>query len=459
MANVTAVSAWQCPTGLTVDPFSRYSGCTVGIELAQFLGWWFLLLTPPYFSLCLFAAVKLHLHDPTSSPTRVHAIVLQSIAMAMCYPVLSSAAWDPHTPATSEHTTALSGGAGFLLFMMGGYKFAFNIMLAGIFQMAYSLDQSKAKAWTNRLNWVGLVGGFVHGAGALITWVGIHLAHDQKGTDLFVATGFASVAIAMLIVACTMAYGALELRGLQKVISAQSSSGKTLKKLLPIVTSMAILCGNSVVNLLLVPIVPWLRHRAGIIWILLWATFAPLFHLVLAYELQQLSKRKLAEKNQRQILPTSTDTHERAVQTSAIANTIAATQQALRSSKRSRRDPSSSLVLDSGVSLAFIEMFVRENSINETMTANDAVGLHVKSRTKEIGLDGSGAYVELIGDGIIDSGLRWCGTPTHMLSYSWSYSIATIVAGLQKFERENLPSKGECYYYFIVRVTLCSCSL
>jgi hypothetical protein len=80
---------------------------------------------------------------------------------------------------------------------------------------------------------------------------------------------------------------------------------------------------------------------------------------------------------------------------------------------------------------------------NETMTANDAVRLHVKPRTKEIGLDGKS-----------DSGLRWCGTPTHMLSYSWSYSIATIVAGLRKFERENLPSKGGCYYYFIVRATV-----
>jgi hypothetical protein len=63
--------------------------------------------------------------------------------------------------------------------------------------------------------------------------------------------------------------------------------------------------------------------------------------------------------------------------------------------------------------------------------------------------------VELIGDGKRDSGLPWCGTPTHMLSYLWSYSIATIVAGLRTFERdENLPSKNECYYYyFIVRVT------
>jgi hypothetical protein len=181
--------------------------------------------------------------------------------------------------------------------------------------------------------------------------------------------------------------------------------------------------------------------------------------VTLVYELQQLSKRKLAQKQQRQILPTSTGTQGSAVQTSAIANTIAATQQALKSSKRSRRDPSSSLVLDSGVNLVFLEMFMRENSIDETMTANDAVRLHVKPRTKEIGLDGSGAFVELIGDGKSDSGFRWCGTPTHMLSYSWSYSIATIVAGLRKFERENLPSKGECYYYFIVRVTLRSCIL
>jgi hypothetical protein len=138
------------------------------------------------------------------------------------------------------------------------------------------------------------------------------------------------------------------------------------------------------------------------------------------------------------------------VKTSIVADTVAATQQALQSSTRSRRASTASLVLDSGVNLAFLEMFMYENSIGEAMTANEAVNTHVKPHTENIGLDGSGAFVELIGDGKDkDSGRSWCATPTHMLSYSWSYSMATIVAGLRKFEQDRPPSKGECYYYFI----------
>jgi len=178
-----------------------------------------------------------------------------------------------------------------------------------------------------------------------------------------------------------------------------------------------------------------------------------IFFLFGVVELHQLHKRQAAEKQQRQIMPTSsnnsTDTHNSAAQTSTVADTIAATQQALLSSKQSRRDPSASSVLGSGVSLAFLKTFAQENGIDATATANDAVNAHVKPRTKDIGLDGSGAFVELLGDGKDSSGRPWCGTPTHMLSYSWSYSIHCIVDGLQKFEQERPPSKGKCYYYFI----------
>ena len=53
------------------------------------------------------------------------------------------------------------------------------------------------------------------------------------------------------------------------------------------------------------------------------------------------------------------------------------------------------------------------------------------------------------GDGKDGSGRPWLGSPTHMLSYSWSYSMKTIVDGLRSFEHENPPSKGGCWYYFI----------
>jgi hypothetical protein len=53
------------------------------------------------------------------------------------------------------------------------------------------------------------------------------------------------------------------------------------------------------------------------------------------------------------------------------------------------------------VSLAFLELFVRENSADATMTANDVVNAHVKPHIKGIGGDGSGAFVELIGTHVV----------------------------------------------------------
>jgi hypothetical protein len=280
-----------------------------------------------------------------------------------------------------------------LFILFGGYTYIFNFLLAGVFQMVYSLEQSKADispaARANlmfnwhcrasmgvvavRLNWLGLVCVFFHGSGAWIACAGCYIARSQKGTDIFVAAGYTFMVIGILVLGCTCAYGALELRRLQKAISAESSSGKTLKKLLPVITHIVLVCSNIVVNMLLVPVIPWLRHRAGIIWVLLWAAVTPLFPLMIVYELQRLSKRKLAQQHaavhklqdlserklaqhQLQILPTSKCSHEGAVQTSAIANTIAATQQDLRCSKRSRMGPNSSSDLDSGVDLVFFDL-------------------------------------------------------------------------------------------------------
>jgi hypothetical protein len=178
-----------------------------------------------------------------------------------------------------------------------------------------------------------------------------------------------------------------------------------------------------------------------------------LFIGVSLYELLQLRKRNaLKKQQQRQINPLDATANDDKALTSIIASTIVATKQALLSQKQVRREASASLVLHSGVSLAFLELFLREHSIDAAMTANDVVKKHVKPHTKEIGLEGSGAYVELLGESADDHGKRWCSTPTHMLSYSWSYSVGMIVAALRKYEQENPPSKGGCYYYFVDQV-------
>jgi hypothetical protein len=324
--------------------------------------------------------------------------------------------------------------------------------MASVFQMAYSLNQSKAKDWTRRLSQLSLAG-YLHGGGLLIVYIGSHFAHDQQSSDTAVTVGITCTAIAVGIIAFLCFYACFELRALQKTVSPDSSTGKTLKKIYPIILSGGIVSLNCCLSFSLIPVVPWLRDRTGTVLLLLWLSTAPPLFFGCLHELHQLHKRQAAEKQQRQIMPTSsnniTDTHNSAAQTSTVADTIAATQQALLSSKQSRRDPSASSVLGSGVSLAFLKTFAQENDIDATVTANGAVNAHVKPRTKDIGLDGSGAFVELLGDGKDSSGRPWCGTPTHMLSYSWSYSIHCIIDGLQKLEQERPPSKGKCYYYFI----------
>jgi hypothetical protein len=260
--------------------------------------------------------------------------------------------------------------------------------------------------------------------------------------------------IVTLFLAAVLALAVFELRTLQKNISRNSSTGKTLKMLVPMLCFCTVGAGNGGLSLFAFAFVPWLRHRA-------WTLFSFLIFLgwtcvfmMGGYELSQLHKRKAMHKQQHQIVPLHTNTGH-ATRTSTIASAVAATKQALQSQKQVRREATASLVLDSGVSLAFLELFLHEHTIHAAMTANDVVNKHVKPHTKEIGSEGSGANVELIGDGVDSEGRRWCGTPTHMLSYSWSYSVVMIVAALRNFEQEHPPSKGQqCNYYFVDQFAL-----
>jgi hypothetical protein len=104
------------------------------------------------------------------------------------------------------------------------------------------------------------------------------------------------------------------------------------------------------------------------------------------------------------------------------------------------------------VSLAFIELYVQECNISECMRARDFVDQFVVGHTEVIGFDedGSGAFVELLGSEEGNDGRpSWTGKPTHMLSYSWSYSMKMIVESLRTFETENPPTKGQTHFYFI----------
>jgi hypothetical protein len=353
--NHSTASAWQCPAGLTVDSLSRFSGCTIGIDLARVISWYMLTLSNASCLLLLFTAIKLHLHDPTSSPVRVQSFAGLGIGFVATSFFMGFSAVDPHTPASSDVALSFAHGLGALLAIFSIWKYFLSHILAGVFQMVFSLEQAKSNKWTRRLSLLAFFSGCGHGGGMLIVFIGCHFARDQKGTDAASIAGFACASMTLFVISAAMFNGYLELRGLQKVISADSSTGKTLKKLSPLMLFLAILVGNWAVGFSLIVAIPWVRHRAGTFWTLMCAAVSPLMTAFSVYELQQLGKRQAAQKQQCQIMPTdNSDSHQT---TSAIADTVAATQQALRSGNRTRRDPSASLVLVSGVSLAFLETF------------------------------------------------------------------------------------------------------
>jgi hypothetical protein len=66
----------------------------------------------------------------------------------------------------------------------------------------------------------------------------------------------------------------------------------------------------------------------------------------------------------------------------------------------------------------------------------------IKPATADIGGKGSGAFVELIQDGMDCQGRPWCGKPTHMVSYSWSYNYTLLLEVLEEFV-EDRPIQGE----------------
>jgi hypothetical protein len=154
---------------------------------------------------------------------------------------------------------------------------------------------------------------------------------------------------------------------------------------------------------------------------------------------------QMAATSSRQIVPLNVRPATDSEQTIA-----AAVAQAVAQSKPHRP---SVTVRESGVTLRFLEQFFAENQISEDATANDVVTQHVKPHTKDIGGHGSGPFVGLVQSGET-SGVRWCGVPTHMVSYSWKYTLATMLDILRKFEKENPPAPGTSYRYYIDQFAL-----
>jgi len=394
MSNVTA---WDCPDGLVVDGWSRFSGCTISVDIVRFVGWYYLVVWPPLFLLLLYTALRLYRHDPTSSPSRIRGLVAMAVAIAMMQPMTGHPVLNLGVPHSSYLGISLFSGGGSALYCVGIVRLHVGHHLASVFQMIYALEPANAKKWTRKLAKLSVLVGYGMGIGCGICFGGPHFGQDQKSTDTILRIGCVIFSAFCGLMAGSLAYGVAKIRALQLTISADSSTGKALKKLVPLLTLAAAFFVFLSLALFTVAVVPWLLARANTFFLFTVAV-AQLFIInggVVLYELQQLHKRQAAQKRQCQITPTSTNGHTSGERTSIITNMVAATHQALLSNTRQRRDSSASLVLGSGVSLAFLELFVRESGVHATMTANDFVNAHVKPHTKDIGRGGSGAFVEL----------------------------------------------------------------
>jgi hypothetical protein len=362
------------------------------------MGWIFLINPTIAVPLFLFAAIKLHLNNPTSSPARVQGVVLMGLGMTGMLPFRAYAYpfFDPINPASASPTAALLAGIGWFMVATGAAKYLLEHLVASAFQMVYSLEQAKAKQWTRRFRLLSLlVFGFFSGAGLCIVFIGCHFAHNEAEDGVVLKAGFIFYAIGVLVIAAVFSMGFLELRALRKAISPASNTGKALELLVPLFAMFA-----AATRLQRQRMLAWaclsacLCHGCtnghGPCWGVSLEQAASSFrHWAYIYEMQQLHKPQAqghaeVQKQQRQITPLRSSSSDLTANTSTIADTAAATKQV-------RRKASASLVLNSGVSLAFLELFIREHSIDASMTANDVVNRHVKPHTEVIGFEGSGA--------------------------------------------------------------------
>jgi hypothetical protein len=122
--------------------------------------------------LTLFAATKLHLHDPRSSPARVQGMFGLALAVILGTPFWVYPIFQPLKPASADPTVALLAAISFYPMYVGGNKYLFEHLLASVFQMVYSLQPAKANRWTRWLERLSWVVAYSMASGACIAFAG-----------------------------------------------------------------------------------------------------------------------------------------------------------------------------------------------------------------------------------------------------------------------------------------------
>jgi hypothetical protein len=99
------------------------------------------------------------------------------------------------------------------------------------------------------------------------------------------------------------------------------------------------------------------------------------------------------------------------------------------------------------VSLHFLHQFAKEFDIGSESTAQDVCTQHVKPTT----VAAQTSLVTLLQGGRDGNGALWCNTPTHFISYAWSYRFRLLLDIVAQHEEENPPPAGQTNYYFLDR--------
>ena len=144
------MSQWECPDGLMVDQWSRYSGCNVGSDLSKALAWYYWLVCVPLVLLYLYVALELYRHDPMSSPSRMQGMVYAAVGIVLFMPMAGTAAVDPQTPASSKLAVSLAGGIGCLCFCVGAWRLVIGHHVASCFQMVSRLEGGREATGESR---------------------------------------------------------------------------------------------------------------------------------------------------------------------------------------------------------------------------------------------------------------------------------------------------------------------
>ena len=117
--------------------------------------------------------------------------------------------------------------------------------------------------WTQWLEQLSKYGGLLAGS-SWATLLGCHFTDDQASTEIFIIIYCFGLSAAVFVAVTFPLYlGGIELRTLQKVISADSRTGKVLNKLVPLWWDCVVAFSSVPPVFILVALVPWLRSRAG----------------------------------------------------------------------------------------------------------------------------------------------------------------------------------------------------